>query len=1031
MSITVEEQLAEAYCRWEIRGRGWQMWDEPVALEPAYEHFAPQVAKSEVADDGRISTFLSRAVSSLQQLLAGGPSQAAQSLSVDPPGASDALPNGFRRDRACIEWRLNLSPTLPESYVATQQLLLSLSHSSAPLAVEFLGAAGKVTVQWVTDPDDAELFQQQWSSHLPDVGLVRESDVLKTHWGDDHQHHALIVEFGLSRSFMRPLACDPSNSTGLLSALVAAAGIARDDERIVVQVLLQSMHAPWASGMLRSAMLADELELAGESVASAAQVRDKLSRPLLAVVIRVAGKASDFDRTRALVRGVATALAVVSEPTGNELIPLLNDGYDDELHEADLLRRQTHRSGMILNCGEAALFAQPPSGEIRSPALVRDSRKTKAPLAIATGAGLEIGVNVHQGHTVPVRLSSEQRVRHMHIVGASGTGKSSLLLRMLIADIEAGEGVALLDPHGDLLDQVLGRIPVSRWNDVIVFDPADETHTIGFNVLGAHSELEKTLLASDLVGIFRRLSTSWGDQMSSVLGNAVLAILESDRGGTLADLRQFLIEPPFRTDFLKSVRDSEVVYYWHKQFPLLVGRPQAPLLTRLDALLRPKPIRRMVSQRDSCLDLTRVVNEGKIFLARLSIGAIGEENASLLGALLMSKFHQVATARQALAESERRNYWLYADEFHHFVTPSVAHMLSGARKYRMGLVLAHQEFRQLEVRDADVASAALTNAYTRICFRVGDADARKLADGFGSFGADDLQNLRIGEAICRVERADGDFNLTTSLMPAIDEKVAEWSRSNIIERSRAQYAKPVEHAAIAREPAAVIEPCTTDRKPPATEAATGEVPIPTSPPLKPAIDVRALPPPAPPVVPRPPPTPGRGGREHKYLQEFIKCFGEGLGYRAAIEFALADGGFVDVTLDRDDVSIACEISISTPTTDELKNIRKCVAATYTHVIVVSPDAAKLNRIRSRVEAEFSANAPKNLRFATPDELCTFLRELETAAVKQENSTVRGYRVKTTHKRLSTDEQRAVEQRVAQVVAGSIRRLGAGKSSNRI
>ncbi|MDZ4697503.1 MAG: type IV secretion system DNA-binding domain-containing protein [Deltaproteobacteria bacterium] len=1029
--MSIEEQLAEAYCRWEIRGRGWQVWDEPVALEPAYEHFEPRVAKPEVADDGRIPTFLSRAVSSLQKLLAGRPSQPPALIPADPSDDAAAVPDGFRRDRACIEWRLNLSPTLPESYIATQQLLLSLSHSSAPLSVELMGAAGKVTVQWATDPDDAELFQQQWSSHLPDIGLVRASDGLDTFWCDVRQRHALIVEFGLSLGFMRPLACAQSISAGLLSALVAAAGIARDDERVVVQVLVQSAHAPWASGMLRSAALADDLELSGESAASAAQVRDKLSRPLLAVVVRAAAQAADADRTRALVRGVATALAIASEPTGNELIPLLNDGYGDELHEADLLSRQTHRSGMILNCAEAALFAQPPSGEIRSPALVRDSRKTRAAPAIATGPGLEIGVNVHQGHTTLIRLSSEQRVRHMHIVGASGTGKSSLLLRMLLADIEAGEGVALLDPHGDLLDQVLGGIPESRWNDVIVFDPADETYTVGFNVLGAHSELEKTLLASDLVGIFRRLSTSWGDQMSSVLGNAVLAILESDRGGTLADLRQFLIEPPFRTEFLKSVRDSEVVYYWQKQFPLLVGRPQAPLLTRLDALLRPKPIRRMVSQRESCLDLTRVVNEGKIFLARLSIGAIGEENASLLGALLMSKFHQVATARQAVAESERRNFWLYTDEFHHFVTPSVAHMLSGARKYRMGLVLAHQEFRQLEVRDADVASAALTNAYTRICFRVGDADARKLADGFASFGADDLQNLRIGEAICRVERADGDFNLTTSLMPAIDEKAAERNRSNIIERSRAQYAKPVEHAAIAPEPAAVKEPDTADRKPPATEAATGEVSIPISPPLKPAIDVRAPQPPAPPVVPRPAPTPGRGGREHKYLQEFIKCFGEGLGYRGSIEFALADGGFVDVTLDRDNVSIACEISISTPTADELKNIRKCVAAAYTHVIVVSPDVVKLARIRSRVEAEFSPDVPKNLRFATPDELCTFLRELETATVKRENVTVRGYRVKTTHKRLSTDEQRAVEQRVAQVVAGSIRRLRAGKSSKRI
>lgn len=153
------------------------------------------------------------------------------------------------------------------------------------------------------------------------------------------------------------------------------------------------------------------------------------------------------------------------------------------------------------------------------------------------------------------------------------------------------------------------------------------------------------------------------DQMTSVLGNAILAFLESDRGGTLVDLQRFLVEVEFRKQFLATVRDPEVVYFWQKEFPLITGKPQAPLLTRLDTFLRPKTIRYLVAQQESHLDLRRLMDEGKILLGRLSQGAIGEENAYLLGTLLVSKLQQLAISRQELAASERRPFYLYIDEF--------------------------------------------------------------------------------------------------------------------------------------------------------------------------------------------------------------------------------------------------------------------------------------------------------------------------------------------------------------------------------
>lgn len=221
---------------------------------------------------------------------------------------------------------------------------------------------------------------------------------------------------------------------------------------------------------------------------------------------------------------------------------------------------------MILTSDELIGFVHLPSSAVRSPVFTRDAKDKGSTLKCRARWSLARSQSSRRSFN-PVSLTREQRVRACaHILGASGTGKSTLLFNLIRQDIENGEGVAVFDPAGDLIDRILGIIPEHRIKDVILVDPADEKFAIGFNILSAHSELEKTLLASDLVSVFQRLSTSWGDQMHSVLQNAILAFLESSRRGTLADLRRFLVEPDFRKEFLKSVSDTNVLYYWHKRF---------------------------------------------------------------------------------------------------------------------------------------------------------------------------------------------------------------------------------------------------------------------------------------------------------------------------------------------------------------------------------------------------------------------------------------------------------------------------------
>ena len=568
-------------------------------------------------------------------------------------------------------------------------------------------------------------------------------------------------------------------------------------------------------------------------------------------------------------------------------------------------------------------------------------------------------------------------MRHCHIIGASGTGKSTLLFNLIRQDIENGEGVAVLDPHGDLIDRICGIIPDTRIDDVVLVDPSDQSHSVGFNILSAHSELEKNLLASDLVAVFQRLSTSWGDQMNSVLQNAILAFLESDRRGTIADLRRFLIEPAFRNEFLKSVKDSEVVYYWQKSFPHLSGNKSiGSILTRLDTFLAQKPIRHMVSQPENRLDFAHIMDSGKIFLAKLPEGLLGRENSYLLGTLLVSKFQQIAMSRQAQQIAARRDYWIYADEFANFITPSMAEILSGARKYRIGLTLAHHELHQLQ-RNPEVASAVMSHPFTRIVFRVGDDDAKRLAEGFSFFEAKDLRNLETGQAVCRVERSDFDFNLSVPLPGEPDKDTAAARRQEVITVSGKKYgtARADVEAMMGKshEDVPTVGPPTSLPAKPVTELLkASEVPKAAVPP--PAAEIQ---PPVIAEIPKPNVEPsvvkrepfrdlGRGGAQHQAIQKRIKEAAEQLGFRSVIERPVLDGqGSVDLWLERTGQSIACEISISTTIDHEVRNVIKCLKAGVPKVAVICLDEERLRKIAAAVSGSLGAELAAAWSISSP------------------------------------------------------------------
>ncbi|NBV25446.1 MAG: hypothetical protein EBS05_26480, partial [Proteobacteria bacterium] len=592
--FSVSEVLTRQFYDWELRGRGWQVWESPVEPEPPFRPFTGHhIPRDFFQDDGRIEPSGWR--SRLFRKETPPPVVQPPSLEVEEP-----TPNYIETLPEQIELQLALPPDSQPKADVFDQLLSSLHYCRQPLAFEVVGTADNLVMQMVAERSDVGQVMPQLKAHFPDAVLEPKRDYLTSQWERTHDGATVLLDFGLDREFILPLATkhfatDPLvGVTGALERLGAS-------ELGALQILFAPARKPWAESIVRAVTTGDGEPFFEDAPEMLAAMKLKLARPLYTVLVRVAARSPDEQRAWQIAKGLAGALYLFQNPQGNELVAL-DQEIDPEEHGLDFIHRLTRRSGMLLNSDELVALAHLPTAAVRSQKLQRQTKTTKAAPDFTANDGVLLGANEHEGTKRPVMLTAEQRMRHTHVLGTPGMGKSTLLLNMIVQDIHRGEGLAVLDPHGDLIEQILDCIPPQRWDDVVLIDPSDEQFPVGFNILSAHTDLERTLLASDLVGVFQRLSTSWGDQMTSVLGNAILAFLESDRGGTLPDLRRFLIEPEFRKEFLTTVKDPEVVYYWRKEFGLVGGKSLGPLLTRLDTFLRPKAIRYMVGQKSNRLN---------------------------------------------------------------------------------------------------------------------------------------------------------------------------------------------------------------------------------------------------------------------------------------------------------------------------------------------------------------------------------------------------------------------------------------------
>lgn len=340
-------------------------------------------------------------------------------------------------------------------------------------------------------------------------------------------------------------------------------------------------------------------------------------------------------------------------------------------------------------------------------------------------------------------IKPADRLLHLYAIGRTGTGKSTLLETLALQDIRNGNGLAVIDPHGDLVERLAASIPPERADDLVYLCPAKDSAAYRYNPLRGVRGDKIPLAASGVLEAFKKIwGTSWGVRMEHILRNALFALIEYG-DATLPDILRFLSDKVFRETVLRGISNEQVVTFWRSEYPKYSPFYRqdsiGPIQNKVGAFLADPRLRELFTSAGPELRVRRIMDEGKILLVNLSKGELGEDSANLLGALLVSTISLAAFSRAEQAETERRDFFVYLDEFQNFTTLAVANMVSELRKYRVGLVLAHQHLHQLE---PDVRHAVLGNVGTFISFRLGAEDAslvaRELSPGFS---ADDLVNL--------------------------------------------------------------------------------------------------------------------------------------------------------------------------------------------------------------------------------------------------------------------------------------------------
>lgn len=543
-------------------------------------------------------------------------------------------------------------------------------------------------------------------------------------------------------------------------------------------------------------MKVDKTKLDEKSMGPA---KEKLSGLLFDVNMRIVyvPKVENDDVSVVKLKEIAGSFKQFNMPSSNGFA--LAKIYKDD----SIVKRYSERTlenPFVMNVKELATIFHLPNITVQTPNIywVR-SKKIEPPNDLPKTSPEKdspvtaIGRTNFRGISQEFGIKTLDRRRHMYIIGKTGMGKSVLLENMIFSDIQAGRGVAVVDPHGDLAEAVLNFVPSWRTNDVIIFDPSDREWPIAFNMLSNIDPALNTIVASGLVGIFKKIyADSWGPRLEHILRNTILSLLEYPNT-TMLGIPRILQDSDFRRKVIRKIQDPLVRSFWLNEFEVMEPKQRveaiSPILNKVGQFLSSPIVRNVLGQVNSKVDFRWAMDNRKIVVVNLSKGKIGEDNSSLLGAMIVTKFQIDAMSRANIPEKDRVDFYLYVDEFQNFATDSFATILSEARKYKLNLSMANQYIAQMpeEVRDA-----VFGNVGSILSFQVGFDDAEYLSQQYGEeVLPNDLVNLSKYTCYMRL-LIDGmpskTFSLATLPPPQFD--INPEQREKVIRLARERYSAP-------------------------------------------------------------------------------------------------------------------------------------------------------------------------------------------------------------------------------------------------
>ncbi len=667
-------------------------------------------------------------------------------------------------------------------------------------SLEIVANRNQISFYAVAPKNRTRYLEQQIQAHYPEAVIEEVED-----YNAFTMSGKIVAGFlNTSKSFVFPLKTYRKMEVDPLNSLINILSKLKRDESLTIQYVVRSANAYWHSRLryvaskiiqknsvkegLRAAslwgktldILSDFLQLNHKNKNNSEQdispkklsaveedmlklMEEKNLKAGLDVNIRIISCAESKEKANLYLENAANAFTEYNNYSYGNVFSRLHKNKPERIIKDFIYRYFRPNQGFLLNSEELASIFHLPLASTETPNINWLNAKIAPAPNNIPNEGISLGKNSYRGISRDIRMKRADRRRHTYVVGKSGTGKSVLLTNMAIQDIQNGEGVCVIDPHGDLIEDILERIPPERVDDVIVFSPSDYKRPLALNLLEYDPKYpeQKSFVINEMIGIFDKLydlKATGGPMFEQYMRNAMLLIMDDpNSGSTLMEIPKVLADEKFRQFKIKHCRNTTVVDFWRKEAEKAGGDAAlaniVPYVTsKLTSFISNDMMRAIIGQQKSSFNLREVMDQQKILLIDLPKGAIGEMNAYLLGMIIVGKILMAALSRSDIANDKRKDFYLYIDEFQNFTTNSIAQILSEARKYSLNLIIAHQYIGQLSKgQDTEIKDAVFGNVGTMISFKIGSEDAEFLVKEFAPvFNEYDLVNIDKGTAYVKL-----------------------------------------------------------------------------------------------------------------------------------------------------------------------------------------------------------------------------------------------------------------------------------------